>query len=109
MLSFLRRFFVRDFGPPPPPDEAHQPSIPGQSIVETFYSDSKQRRAIITRDTTGAYHIHIQFWDTSDWSAGYGAFWAGRGSGSITDTLEIARTLAHEQLGELSSESHEVA
>ena len=98
MSSFLRRFFFRDFGPPPPPDVAHQPSIPGQSILQTLYSDSKQHRVIITRDTSGTYRMHAQFWDTSDWKAGYGAFWCGRGSGSFTDSLDVARTLAREQL-----------
>jgi hypothetical protein len=102
MSNFLRRLFTRDFGPPPSPDLAHQPSIPGQTIVEILYSDSKQGRAIITRDGSGVYRIHIQFWDTSDWSAGYGARWAGGGSSSFTDTVERARTLAQEELAELS-------
>src|SRR5688500_15728442 len=109
MLRFLRRFFVRDFGPPPPPDETQQLSTSGKTVVETLYSPSRQQRAIITRDTTGIYRIHIQFWDTSDWSAGYGAFWAPGGSGGITDTIEIARNLAREHLGTLSSDSQEIS
>jgi hypothetical protein len=109
MLRFLRRVFVRDFGPPPPPDETQQPSASGQTVVETLYSLSRQQRAIIARDATGIYRIHIQFWDTSDWSAGYGAFWAPGGSGGITDTIETARNLAREHLGTLSSNSNEIS
>ena len=90
MSGFLRRFFFRDFGPPPLPDLAHQPSIPGQSIVETLYSDSKQQRAIITRDSSGTYRIHVQWWDTSDWKAWSEAFWAGGSSSSFTDNIETA-------------------
>jgi hypothetical protein len=101
MSSFLRRFFCRDFGPTPPPDLADRPSIPGQNIIDTLYSDSNQQRAIITRDTSGIYRIHVQFWDTSDWKAGYGARWSGVGSGSFTDTVEVARALAREELAEL--------
>jgi hypothetical protein len=98
MSSFFSRFFFRDMGPPPPPDLALQPKIPGQNIVETLYSDSRQHRAIITRDTSGIYRIHVQVWDTSDWKRGYAAFWVGRGSNTFTDTLEVARTLAREHL-----------
>ena len=98
MTSFLRRLFVRDVGPPPSPDLGHLPSFPGQTIVETLYSDSKRYRAIITRDTSGIYRVYIQFWDTSDWRISGDAFWCGRGSGSLTDSMEVARTLAREQL-----------
>ena len=99
MPGFFRRFFVRDFGPPPPPDIAHQPSFPGQRIVETIYSDSKRERVFITVDETRDYRIHVQWWDTSDWKAGYGAHWEGaHGSGSHTDSLERARDLATEAL-----------
>ena len=83
--------------------------MPEQNIVETLYSDSKQQRAIITCDTSATYRIHVQFWDTSDWKAGHGAFWSGHGSSSFTDSLEIAHSLAREQLGTLFSKSHEVA
>ena len=105
MSSFLRRIFSRDFGPPPAPDLADAPSIAGQIIVETLYSDSNEQRAIITRDPSGIFRIHIQFWDTSDWKAGYGARWSGGGSNSFTDTIEVARTLAREALAELPRRS----
>ena len=101
MSNFLRRFFMRDFGSPPPPDLAHQPSIPEQRTVETLYSDSKLQRAIITCDSSGMYRIHVQRWDTSDWKAWSQAFWAGGGSSSFTDNIEAARKLAHEALHEL--------
>ena len=96
MSGFFRRFFLSDFGPPPPPDVAHQPSFPGQRIVETLYSDSKRERAVITVDDTGDYRIIIQWWDTSDWTAGHGAFWYGDESDSHTDSLQRARELADE-------------
>ena len=99
MPGFFRRFFLSDFGPPPPPDLSHQPSLPGQRIVETVYSDSKRARAFITVDETGRYRTVIQWWDTSDWKDWQKAFWIGRDSGSLTDSLERARELAAEALG----------
>ena len=98
MPGFFRRFVLGDFGPPPPPDVAHQPSFPGQRIVETLYSDSKRERAIITVDETGDYRIIAQWWDTSDWKAGHGAFWYGDNIGSHSDTIERARERASEVL-----------
>jgi hypothetical protein len=98
MPGFFRRIFLSDFGPPPPPDVAHQPSFPGQRIVEMIYSDSKRERAIITVDESGDYRIRVQWWDTSDWKAGYGAFWYGHDIGSHTDSIERARKLADEAL-----------
>lgn len=100
MLGFIRRFIFSDFGPPPPPDSAQQPSFPGQRIIETICSDSKQQRVFITVDETGDYRIYLQWWDTSDWKAGYGARWSHvHHSGSHTDMIERARELAYEQLG----------
>jgi hypothetical protein len=100
MPGFFRRFFLSDFGPPPPPDVAEQPSFSSQRIVETIYSDSKQERVFITVDETGDYRIYLQWWDTSDWKAGYGARWShAHHSGSHTDMIERAREIAHEQLG----------
>jgi len=101
MSNFLHRFFCRDFGPAPAPDLADEPSIAGQTVIEKLYSDSKEQRAIITRDASGIFRIHTQFWDISDWKAGYGARWAGGGSSSFTDTIESARPLAREALAEL--------
>jgi hypothetical protein len=101
MPGFFRRFFLSDFGPPPPPDVEHLPSFTDQRIVETIYSVSKDRRAIITIDDTGDYRIIVQSWDTSDWKAGYGAFWYGNNIGSHSDTIERARERAHEAIGDL--------
>ena len=101
MLDSIRRFFVRDFGPPPPPDVAHLPSFTDQRIVETIYSASKDRRAIITIDGTGDYRVHSEWWDTSDWKEWQKAFWYGHNTGSHTDSLERARELAHEEIGDL--------
>jgi hypothetical protein len=105
MSNFLRRMLRRDFGPPPSPDVAHQPTISGQSTVEVLYSDSKQQRAIITQDGSGIYRIHVQWWDTSDWKAWAKAFWAGGGSSSFTDNIETARKLAQGELNELPQRS----
>lgn len=98
MFKFFRRFFLSDFGEPPPPDVADQPIFSGQRIVDTIYSDSQRERAFITLDDTGDYRIIVQRWDTSDWSAGHGARWSGDGSGSHTDTIERAREIARESL-----------
>lgn len=98
MPGFFRRFFLSDFGTPPPPDVTQLPTFPGQRIVETLYSDSKRERAIITVDDTVDYRIIVQSWDTSDWKDGYGAFWYGDGSRSHTDSLQRARELADEAL-----------
>ncbi len=105
MSNFLRRLFLRDFGPPPPPDLAYEPTIPGQTIVETLYSDSKRQRAMIARDGSGIYRIHVQWWDTSDWKAWSEAFWSASGSRSFTDNIESARKLAREALRELPQRS----
>jgi hypothetical protein len=61
MPGFFRRFFLSDFGPPPPPDQAHQPTFPGQRIVEIVYSDSKRERVFITVDDTGDYRISVEW------------------------------------------------
>ena len=99
MPSFLKRFFVRDIGPPPPPDVTNQPSFGSQRVVETIYSDSKQERVFITVDATGDYRVYFQWWDTSDWKAGYGAHWSyAHSSGSHTDMIQRARELADEAL-----------
>jgi hypothetical protein len=97
MSSFLRRLFVRDVGPPPP-NLDQVPAFPGQTIAETLYSDSKCYRAIITTDASGTYRVDIQFWDTSDWGLSGDAYWCGHGSGTLTDSVDLARTLAREQL-----------
>lgn len=60
MLGFLKRFFLSDFGPPPSPNLANQPSVAGQRIVETVYSDSKEQRAFIVLDETGFYRIYVE-------------------------------------------------
>ena len=65
MNGFFRRFFFSDFGPPLPPDMSHRPSIAGQNIDEILYSESKYEQAIITRDVSGIYRIHIEVWDTA--------------------------------------------
>src|SRR5215469_17933848 len=90
MSGFLRSFFLGGHGQLPPPDRSVRPKIAGQEVVEVVYSDSQAERAVITNDSSGIYRVHVQFWDTSDWNAGHGAFWNG-GDTSITDTVELAR------------------
>ena len=102
MPGFFRRFFLSDYGPPPPPDVTHQPECLGsQRVVEILYSDPKSQRAIITVDDTGDYRIIAQWWDTSDWAAGHGAFLSGDNIGSHSDTIERARERAREVIGDL--------
>ena len=98
MFDFIRRIFVRDFGPPPPPDVTQLPTYSRQRIVEMLYSHSKRERAIITVDDTGHYRIVAQSWDTSDWEYCRMAHWYGHQSGSHTDSLPRARQLAEEAL-----------
>ena len=63
-------------------------------------SMSKLRRAIITEDAKGIYRVYTHYWDTSDWAAGYGAFWTGLNSiGTLTDRLEVAREFARLEVG----------
>ncbi|MDR3548210.1 MAG: hypothetical protein P4M11_08115 [Candidatus Pacebacteria bacterium] len=105
MPGFFRRFFLLDYGPPPPPDAGHVPSFTDQRIVETIYSASKERRAVITIDATGDYRIHSGQWDTSDWEAGHGPFWDDYNTGCHTDNLARARELAHEEIKDLQREA----
>ena len=105
MPGFFRRFFLGDYGPPPPPDTEHLPSFTDQRIVETIYADTKSRRAIITIDDTGDYRIHSEWWDISDWKRWGQAFWDGHNTGCHTDSLERARELAHEAIGDLQHDA----
>jgi hypothetical protein len=97
-IRHWNRLFPSDLGPPPPPDVAQQPAFPGQRIVETVYSESKQGRVFITEDESGIYRIMVQWWDTSDWKEWGQAFWSPAGSSSHTDNLQRARELADEAL-----------
>jgi hypothetical protein len=86
MPGFFRRFFLSDFGPPPPPDVTQLPSFSGQRIVEAVYSESKGERVFITLDENGAYRVYFQSWDTSDWKAGYGARWVAHRATAVSPT-----------------------
>ncbi len=98
IIQKLRRFLLSDFGPAPLPDLEAVPSFELQKIVETIYSESKCERVFVTLDDSGTYRLWIERWDTSDWSAGYGARWTQSQVGSITDNLPRARELARETL-----------
>ena len=105
MSGFFRRIVLSDYGPPPPPDVEQLPSFCDQRVVETVYSYSKKRRAVITVDETGDYRIHSQSWDISDWKRWGKAFWYGHNTGCHTDSLDRARELALEVLGDLYSDA----
>jgi hypothetical protein len=63
------------------------------------YSPSKAFRAGITRDSRGAYRIHLEHWDTDGWPLGEAAHWCPYNRGAtFVDTLERAQTLAHDRL-----------
>jgi len=93
MNGFFRRFLLGDFGPPPLPDLSDQPAISGQTVVEILYHDSKRTRVVITCDLFGTYRIHKQFWDISDWKAGYGACWRSGETVVLRTTSRLLATL----------------
>jgi hypothetical protein len=98
LLRRLRRLLLSDFGPPPSPDETDLPTFSGEKVVETIYSEGRERRLFVTQDDRGIYRVYVQWWDTSDWQAGYGARWAGGRSSGLSDSIEMAREMANETL-----------
>ena len=82
----------------PPPDFSQSPLVPDGKIKEVSYSDSKRERAIISVSMMDTYKVYIQWWDTSGWSAGRGAFWSGQDRCGFSATLEGARRIAREGL-----------
>jgi hypothetical protein len=72
------------------------PSYPNETTLETVYSRNNNYRVAITRDSRGIFRMNEARWILSDYD-GKGV-WEELGSGSLTDTLEIARTLAQEKL-----------
>jgi hypothetical protein len=99
-FGFLRRVFLSDYGPPPPPNTAVLPSFPGERMVEVIYSESKRERVFITVvDQSGLYKIYVQCWDDSDWKDWGQAFWTHASStGGRTDSIDTARGIAAEEL-----------
>jgi hypothetical protein len=71
------------------------PAFEQQQIVDVIYSESRVRRALITKDASNFYRIYVQQWDTSEWDRGCGAFWTGAKSvGTLTDRIEVAQEFA---------------
>jgi hypothetical protein len=92
VAGWFRRFFLSDFGAAPQPDVGALPTFQGQKVVQVIYSQSKSRRALVTKDAGNFYRVYVQHWDTSDWSRGYGAYWTGPNKTStLTDRLEVRR------------------
>ena len=89
---------LSDFGSPPSPNEAELPTFPGEKVLETIYSEGRERRVFVTQDERGIYRTYVQWWDTSDWRAGYGARWVNGRSGGLSDSIERAREMADEAL-----------
>ena len=92
----------RSHGPPPPPDPS-QPlriDLRGEKLVEVLTSSTGDRRVGITRDGSGIYRLRVETW-APDWEHMGVATWIQSGhEGSVTDSLERARSLAAEALGE---------
>ncbi len=98
LKNSLRRFAMGGYGPPPPPDLSDLPSYPHAIMKEVIYSDSKHERAIITIDGMGRFTVFVQWWDTSEWSAGHRAFWHGQHRCGYALKLKSAQRLAGEAL-----------
>lgn len=97
-MKFLKRILMPDYGLPPLPNETEVPQFDGEAVIELIYSDKRERRVFILQDKNRIFRSYVQWWDTSDWDAGYGAHWTGGYGSSLTDSLERARELANEQL-----------
>jgi hypothetical protein len=101
VLDVLRQRLRTALGPhvAPGPDLTEDPVFPNESVVEVQYSKAQRNRAIITRDRQGAFRVHRQRWDSSDWEAGGTPCWTPGDSGAtVTDTLERARVIVRETL-----------
>ena len=101
MLRALKQFLFADYGPAPRPDETIVPKFDAGTVIESIYSEGRENRVFITKDEQGLYRLNLEWWDATDWAAGYGARWAGGYAGSLTDSLQRAQELAREELGRL--------
>ena len=88
----------------PPPDTQSRPSYHSEAVVEVLYSETKQRRAVITQDRDLHFRVHTDYWCLADFDYIGQGYWAQDDRfATITDTLERARVLAKEALNALSS------
>jgi hypothetical protein len=70
----------------------------GEKVVEVLTSATGDRRVGITRDSSGLYRLRVETW-APDWEHLGVATWLQSGhEGSVTDSLERARSLAAEAL-----------
>lgn len=103
MLKRLKQILFSDFGPAPQPDLSTVPKFSSEVVMETVYEEGSGKRAFILKDEKGIFHTYIEWWDTSDWDAGYGARWTGGYTGGLSDSLERAREIASEELRRFST------
>lgn len=90
----------------PPPD----PSVPvavdgrGERIVEVVSTPGGLHRIGIARDRAGLYRLYAETW-ALDWDSLRQAMWFRTGPvGSLSDSLEHARALAHQSLPAIGGE-----
>ena len=71
MLKRLKQILFSDFGPAPQPDLSTVPKFSSEVVMETVYEEGSGKRAFILKDEKGIFHTYIEWWDTSDWDAGF--------------------------------------
>ena len=85
----------------PDPDHTRVPRfVPELQLIELVYSDDGYARVAITQNRQRLYCIYPERWDVSDFTVIGEGYWNSWGGGtSITDDIEIARTMAREVVG----------
>jgi hypothetical protein len=84
---------------PPEPDTESRPKYVSEDVVELHFSPSRRYRAVITTDREGHFRVHRDYWCIADFEyIGEGYWCQNDTTATITDTLELARKLAHETL-----------
>ena len=89
-------------GAAPPPDSSQPVRVDraGEKLLEVLTSASGDRRVGITRDGPGIYRLRVETW-APDWDTLGVATWIqGELEGALAESLEQARALAAEILGE---------
>ncbi len=81
------------------PNTSHIPSLVNGTVVEIFYSQHNEFRAIILKRSDGTFQIWKEKWDLSEWDFIGEGFWNPQDPGTtFTDQIETARVLAREKL-----------
>jgi hypothetical protein len=89
-------------GAMPPPDSTQPVRVDrsGEKLVEVLTSAGGHRRVGITRDGPGIYRLRVETW-APDWDTLGVATWIqSEHEGALADSLEQARSLAAEIMGE---------